>query len=63
MKKIVLASIFFSLFFIGCSSSEPQPEPVVEEVVVVEPAVVGKEIIVAPIPVGKEVIVAPVANK
>lgn len=49
MKKIVLASIFFSLFFIGCSSSEPQPEPVVEEVVVVEPIVVGKEVIVAPV--------------
>ncbi|MGL4863150.1 MAG: hypothetical protein ACRC4T_08530 [Cetobacterium sp.] len=63
MKKVVLASVFFSLFFVGCSSSEPKQEPVVEEVVVVEPAVVGKEIIVAPIPVGKEIIVAPVLDK
>lgn len=45
MKKIVLASIFFSLFFIGCSSSEPKEE----EVVIVEPVAVGKEIIVTPI--------------
>lgn len=55
MKKVVLASIFFSLFFVGCSSSEPKEEPVVEEVVVAQPVVtetvvVGKEVIVAPIP-------------
>lgn len=49
MKKVVLASVFFSLFFIGCSSSEPQPEPVVEEVVVTEPIVVGKEVMVTPV--------------
>ena len=49
MKKIVLASIFFSLFFIGCSSSQPKEEPVVEEVIVAEPVVVGKEVIVAPV--------------
>lgn len=49
MKKIILGSIFFSVFFIGCSSSQPTPEPVVEEVVILEPVVVGKEIIVAPV--------------
>lgn len=49
MKKIVLTSIFFSLFFIGCSSSQPKEEPAVEEVVIVEPIEMGKEIMTPPI--------------
>ncbi|MBC2850278.1 MULTISPECIES: hypothetical protein [unclassified Cetobacterium] len=49
MKNVFLASLFFSLFFVGCSSSEPKEEPVVvEEAVVVEPVEMGKEIMPKP---------------
>lgn len=38
MKKLVLGSIFFSLFLVGCSSTQPKEEVVVvEEVVVATP--------------------------
>lgn len=49
MKNLFLASLFFSLFFVGCSSSEPKEEPVVvEKAVVVEPVEMGKEIMPKP---------------
>ncbi|MGL4976784.1 MAG: hypothetical protein ACRC5G_02095 [Cetobacterium sp.] len=48
MKKLVLASVFFSMFFVGCSSSKPVETPV-EEVVIVEPMEMGKEITAKPI--------------
>ncbi|MGL5356780.1 MAG: hypothetical protein ACRC0F_08900 [Cetobacterium sp.] len=49
MKKLVLASVFFSMFFVGCSSSKPVETPAVEEVVIVEPMEMGKEITAKPI--------------
>lgn len=51
MKKVILASVFFSLFFVGCSSSEPKEEPV-EEVAVIQTTTNGKEMVVAPIEPG-----------
>ena len=50
MKKLILGSVFFSLFLVGCSSTPPQPEPEpVEEIIIVEPVQVGKEFIVVPV--------------
>ncbi|MEG0069057.1 hypothetical protein [Cetobacterium sp.] len=40
MKKLVLTSLFASLFLVGCSSTQPQEPVVVEEAVVAEQVVV-----------------------
>ena len=48
MKKLVLGSIFFSLFLVGCSSTHPQEEVVVQEAVVEEVVVATPEPVEAP---------------
>lgn len=55
MKKLLLGSIFFSLFLVGCSSSEPKEEVVVEETVTT-PAP-------APVEMSKEVMPKPLLDK
>lgn len=48
MKKLILGSIFFSLFLVGCSSTQPQEEVVVQETIVEEVVTVTPEPVEAP---------------
>ncbi|MGL5279414.1 MAG: hypothetical protein ACRC8M_10170 [Cetobacterium sp.] len=43
MKKLVLGSIFLSLFLVGCSNTQPQEEVVVQEAVIEEVVVATPE--------------------
>ena len=57
MKKIVLGSLFFGLFLVGCSSSQPQ-----EEIVIVEPVVV-EEVVIEPVEVATQPLPKPLLDK
>ena len=49
MNKLILGSIFFSLFLVGCSSTQPQEEVVVQDTVVEEVVVATPEPVEAPV--------------
>lgn len=54
MKKLLLGSIFFSLFLVGCSSSEPKEEVIVDETITTAPV---------PVEMSKEVMPKPLLDK
>lgn len=51
MKKLVLLSLIFSVFLIGCSSASPPEEEVVMEETITDfvPVETGKEVMHSPV--------------